>query len=197
MSLNRFSAILLAAGSSKRLPNQNKLLKPLNGRPLLLHVIETVKRLGLTSPVIVTGHEAENIEAAVAGSGVKTVRNETPEQGMASSLRKGLSAIPQDAEGFFIVLGDMPFIEPEDYRLLAEAFVSASGDPICVPVFEGRRGHPVLFASTYIPALESLKGDVGARSLLREYSQAVIEVPCPSARILHDFDELSDFEKND
>lgn len=192
--LSQFTAIILAAGTSSRLPGENKLLKSLRGKPLLTHTLETISSLKLMRPILVTGHDAEKIEPIAAEYPIKIVRNLNPQSGMASSIAVAAANIPDQAIGLFIILGDMPCIAPEDYESLASAFSPAS---ICVPTFEGQRGHPVLFDITYRPSLMELTGDKGAKSVIKKNADKVQEVPVASNRILIDMDKQEDFASHE
>lgn len=110
---------------------------------------------------------------------------------MASSISTGAANVPDEAIGLFIILGDMPYITCEDYESLASVFTPTS---ICVPTFEGQTGHPVLFDITYRQTLMELTGDKGAKSIMKEHKNKVIEVPAPSNRILIDMDKQQDFK---
>jgi CTP:molybdopterin cytidylyltransferase MocA len=183
--------MVLAAGFSRRLPGANKLLKPYHGRPLLAHTLETVAGLGLADAVVVSGYEGEHIAEQAAQAGLRCVRNDEAASGMGSSIAAGVRALREGLAGVFIVLGDMPEVTPEDYARLAAAH-EAQPARICVPVWEGRRGHPVLFGADHRGALAALTGDVGARSILREAAD-VLSVPAASAGVLVDLDTEADF----
>src|SRR4029077_8604145 len=108
--------------------------------------------------------------------------------GMASSLKAGLSALPPDIDGVLVCLGDMPRIEPAVLDRLIAAFNPLEGRAICVPVWQGKRGNPVLWAKTFFPEMGSLAGDVGARHLIGQYAELVAEVPMPDDGVLLDID---------
>ena len=186
-----YGAVVLAAGFSRRLPGANKLLKTYHGRPLLAHTLGTVAGLGLADAVVVGGHDGEQIAGLAEQAGLRCIRNDDAASGMGSSIAAGVRALRQELAGVFIVLGDMPEVTPQDYARLAAAH-DAQPTRICVPVWEGRRGHPVLFGADHRAALAALKGDVGARSILREAAD-VLSVPAASAGVLVDLDTEEDF----
>jgi molybdenum cofactor cytidylyltransferase len=189
---NRFGAIVLAAGLSSRMGGPNKLLQGYRGLPLLEHALKAVESLGVADCVAVTGRDCETISALAASYAVRTVHNPNYADGLGSSIAAGICALDRSIAGVFIALGDMPGVVPKDYQLLSRAFKTGA---IMVPVFDLRRGHPVLFCTSYIPELSVLSGDEGARSLLGRHANAVIEVGTGNAGILRDLDLPEDFEE--
>jgi len=125
----------------------------------------------------VTGHQAAEVEKALAGLKVKFVRNPDFAAGLASSVKAGIAAVPADADGAVVCLGDMPLIDARLIDRLIEAFAPASGNLIAVPVSGGRRGNPVLWSRRFFDELMTLDGDIGARHLIAKHNEAVAEVP--------------------
>jgi molybdenum cofactor cytidylyltransferase len=192
---DELGAIILAAGRSTRMGGPNKLLTPIKGRPLLEHAIATVASLVLGDAVVVTGHMNDEVEKLASRWRVRTVHNPRFADGMGGSIAAGMSALKPSLAGVFVVLGDMPFIEPRDYAALAASFSPGTGGDICVTVHGGRRGHPVLFGRPYFAGLSRLTGDRGAAALVQSYGSCVVEVPVDSPRIFTDFDEPADFSR--
>lgn len=126
--------MVLAAGRSSRMGTLNKLLAPLDGKPMLCHVVEAALAAGLADVVVVTGHMREQVEAALRGLPVRFVHNPDYREGLASSLKAGVAALSRDIDGAFIILGDMPRIRADHLRRLADAFDPAAGRSIVVPV---------------------------------------------------------------
>ena len=192
-NLGSYGAVVLAAGFSRRLPGENKLLRHYRGRPLLAHTLRSVASLGLDDAIVVVGYDAERVAPVAMGLGLRHVRNEQSTAGMGYSLAAGVESLSADLAGIFVVLGDMPEIRAEDYRRLAEAH-EAQPARICVPVWNEQRGHPVLFGAAYRDALARLTGDVGARHVLSRHADHVVRVPASSPGVLADFDRRADFE---
>jgi molybdenum cofactor cytidylyltransferase len=165
----------------------NKLLAPVAGVPMVRRVAETALASAASPVIVVTGHQAREVEAALAGLDVTLVHNPHHAAGLAGSLKTGLAALPPDAAAFVVCLGDMPLIEPAHIDRLIAAFDPQSR-PICVPVHAGRRGNPVLWSRRYIPDMLALQGDHGARPLLKEHAAAIAEVPVGTDTIFADFD---------
>jgi molybdenum cofactor cytidylyltransferase len=170
------TAIILAAGRSTRMGGPNKLLAELGGKPLVRLVTEQALASKAHDVIVVTGHQAELVEKALAGLDVKFVRNPDFAEGLASSVKAGIAAVPDDADGAVICLGDMPMISAQLIDHLIEAFAPDRGNLIAVPVSDGRRGNPVLWSRRFFNELMALDGDIGARHLIARHGEAVAEV---------------------
>jgi molybdenum cofactor cytidylyltransferase len=171
------AAIILAAGRSTRMGGPNKLLAELGGKPLVRLVTEQALASKAKDVIVVTGHQAELVEKALAGLDVKFVRNADFAQGLASSVKAGVAAVRDDADGAVICLGDMPMISAQLIDHLIDAFAPDRGNLIAVPVSDSRRGNPVLWSRRFFNELMTLDGDIGARHLIAKHSEAVVEVP--------------------
>lgn len=185
------AAILLAAGLSRRF-GSNKLLHVINGRPMVRHGAEAL--VAATGPgdeiIAVLGHQAAAVKEALHGLPVRFVVNGGYAAGMGGSIAAGVAAVADRAEGVLIAFGDMPWIGAAHIRSLRDAFDAAAADAIALPVHAGQRGHPVIFSRTWFPDLAALEGDRGARAVLTQAGQAVIEVPAPDDAVLRDLDQL-------
>jgi molybdenum cofactor cytidylyltransferase len=174
---HQVSAVVLAAGRSTRMGGPNKLLAELNGQKLVRIVTEQALASKARDVIVVTGHQAELVEKALAGLNVTFVRNPDFAGGLASSVKAGISAVPAQADGAVICLGDMPMISAGLIDHLIEAFAPDRGNLIAVPVSDGRRGNPVLWSRRFFNELMTLDGDIGARHLIAKHNEAVAEVP--------------------
>jgi molybdenum cofactor cytidylyltransferase len=171
------AAIILAAGRSTRMGGPNKLLAEFDGKKLVRIATEQALASKASGVIVVTGHQAELVEHALAGLNVKFVRNPDFAGGMASSVKAGIAAVPADADGAVICLGDMPLIDSGLIDRLIEAFAPDRGNLIAVPVADGRRGNPVLWSRRFFNELMALDGDIGARHLIARHAEAVADVP--------------------
>jgi molybdenum cofactor cytidylyltransferase len=171
------AAIILAAGRSTRMGGPNKLLADLGGKPLVRTVTEQALASKVQSVIVVTGHQAEQVEKALHGLKVKFVRNPDFAEGLASSVKAGVAAVADNADGAVICLGDMPLISSNLIDRLIEAFAPDRGHLIAVPVSDNKRGNPVLWSRRFFNELMTLNGDIGARHLIARHSEAVAEVP--------------------
>jgi molybdenum cofactor cytidylyltransferase len=174
---SNIAAVILAAGRSTRMGGPNKLLADLAGKPMLRSVTERVLASKVSSVTVVTGHQAAEVENALAGLKVKFVRNPDFFAGLASSVKAGIAAVPANADGVVVCLGDMPRIDARLVDRLIEAFAPDRGHLIAVPVSDSRRGNPVLWSRRFFGELMKLDGDIGARNLIAAHAEAVVEVP--------------------
>lgn len=171
------AAVILAAGRSTRMGGPNKLLAELNGKKLVRIVAEQAVASKAAGVIVVTGHQAAEVERCLAGLNVKFVRNPDFAEGLAGSVKAGIAAVQADADGAVVCLGDMPLIDTRLIDRLIAAFAPDRGSLIAVPVSDGRRGNPVLWSRRFFGELMTLDGDIGARHLIMKHGEAVTEVP--------------------
>jgi len=186
------AGVVLAAGKSRRARPANKLLHAVDGKPMVRRVTETALAAGLAPVVVVTGFEADKVEAALAGLDVAFVHNDGFADGMGGSIGRGIAALPPGAAAAAILLGDMPEVTPATVAALAAAFDAAAGNTICVPVADGRRGNPVLFGRAHFAALAAIRGDRGGRAIVVANPANVVEVAVRDAGVLADYDTVPD-----
>ena len=184
----RIAGIILAAGKSSRMGALNKLLIPIEGKPMVRRAAEAVLGAELAPVCVVTGHQRAEVEEALKGLPVTLVNNENYAAGMSTSLKRGLDALPDDCDGALVALGDMPLITANEIRQLVNAFNPVEGRAIIVPVRRGKRGNPVLWARRFFGEMTAAGGDVGARHLFNAYPEAIAEVEMASDGVLTDID---------
>lgn len=180
----KVGAIVMAAGQSRRM-GSNKLLADLGGRPLITHVVDAIRDAGWPAPIVVTGHDAAAIEAALAGREAHLIHASDHAAGLSRSIAAGIAAVPDDWVAAAICLGDMPLIGPAIFQRLAE---HAHPGAIVLPLHAGRRGHPVLWGRNHISELSNLKGDAGGKAVLDRLGQAIVKVACDDVAVLVDVD---------
>ncbi len=185
---NGIAGVVLAAGRSLRMGEVNKLLAEIGGTPMVVRAVDAVLASGVDPVLVVTGHEAEKIRTALAGRPVRFVHNPDYAAGLSGSLGTALAAIPDEAEGALICLGDMPRVTAEHLARLVETFEARDEPAICVPTHEGTRGNPSLWHRDFFAEMGEVSGDAGARRLLGEHAASVVEVEMPDAGILLDID---------
>ena len=183
--------VVLAAGRSSRLGRPKQLL-PLAGMPLLAHVLRNATASALDEVVLVLGHEATPIGATVGQWGQRIVVNPDYAAGQSTSLRAGLAAVDPTAEAVVVLLGDQPQVGPAVVDALIEAY-RATGAPIVVPTYGGRRGNPVLFTRTLFPELARVGGDEGARGVVRAHDAEVLAVAVGPGPAPRDVDTEADY----
>jgi molybdenum cofactor cytidylyltransferase len=182
------AAIILAAGRSTRMGGPNKLLAELGGKTLVRIVTEQALASKAQSVIVVTGHQADEVRSALRGLKVTFVHNPHFAEGLASSVKSGIAAVPANADAAVICLGDMPLIDAHLIDRLIEAFAPDRGNLIAVPVSDTRRGNPVLWSRRFFQELMTLEGDIGARHLINRHSEAVAEVPVEGSGAFLDID---------
>ena len=183
----QIAAIVLAAGKSTRM-GANKLIAEIGGKPLVRIAAEQALASQAGPVIVVTGHQREAVEQAVAGLKVTLVHNPDYEDGLGTSLRAGIGAVPASAAGAIVCLGDMPQVDAPLINKLIAAFDPERGALVAVPTIDGKRGNPVLWARRFFPDLMKVSGDVGARHLIGENASAVVEVAMSGAAALTDVD---------
>ena len=182
------AAMILAAGRSTRMGGPNKLLAELGGKPLVRIVTEQALASRAQGVIVVTGHQADEVQNALHGLKVTFAHNPDFAEGLAGSVKAGIAAVPSGADGVVICLGDMPLIEARLIDRMIESFAPDRGNLIVVPVSDGRRGNPVLWSRRFFNELMTLDGDIGARHLIAKHGEAVAEVPVEGHSAFLDID---------
>jgi molybdenum cofactor cytidylyltransferase len=182
------AGVVLAAGRSSRMGGPNKLLAEIGGKPLVRIVVDAVLASRARPVVVVTGHQRDKVEAALAGLPVKFVHNPHFADGLGTSLKAGIAALPAEADGAIVCLGDMPQVDAALIDRLIGAFDPDHGALVVLPTIDGKRGNPVVWSRRFFPDLMAVEGDVGARYLIGRYTEAVAEVPLTGAAALTDVD---------
>jgi molybdenum cofactor cytidylyltransferase len=189
------SAILLAAGESRRMGRPKQLLA-WQGRTLLEHCLESLIDSDADETILVLGHEADLIRKSLPALPIKIAINPDYNRGMASSLRRGLLAMDPGSEAFLVLLADQPGIGPEIINTLIRRFRKA--DPkrgIVRPVYRGLRGHPVLISTQYLKEALQLQGDVGARRILLNHPGDILEIEVDQDAVLKDIDTPEEYQE--
>jgi len=189
----RIACIVLAAGRSSRMAPRNKLLESIGGEPVVRRVAATALASGARPVLVVTGHEAAPVAAALRGLDVTIVANPSYAEGLSTSLRAGVGALPVDIDGALVCLGDMPEVEGSVLGALMAAFTGASA--ICVPVHHERRGNPVLWGRSYFAEMMGVTGDIGAKSLMARHEEHLVEVAVGTDSIFEDIDAPADLTR--
>ncbi len=186
--MSGIQGILLAAGSATRFGSDKLVHRLGDGTPIALASGRNLLAALPKSLAVV-----RSAESALAGllreAGLDIVECADASEGMGRSLAAGVRA-SRDATGWVVALADMPFIQPETVRRVAERLLA--GDAIVAPFFHGARGHPVGFGGVFRAELESFRGDAGARSLLREHEDLIAKVAVDDPGVLRDIDTLQD-----
>jgi molybdenum cofactor cytidylyltransferase len=189
------AAIVPAAGMSTRM-GQNKLFLTYNSKSLIVHAVDTLLSSEIDQVIVVVGHEAERVKESLRGKPVTIVVNPEYRDGLSTSVRAGLAAVPAEAGAIMIFLADQPLLEPADVKRLVCAFAEAKehGKSIVVPFFRGQRGNPVILDSSYKESILEVVGDVGCRRVIKRNPDRVFAVEMETNHVVRDVDTLQDYE---
>ena len=190
------TALVPAAGMSTRL-GRNKLLLSFKGKPLIAHAVDTLLASAVNPIVIVLGHEADQVRAAVGERRVIFVENREYREGLGSSIRTGLAAIPVSTDAIMIYLPDQPLLEPGDVNFLIRAFVEAgkTNKSIVVPLFRGQRGNPVIIDSSYQTSILAMAGETGCRRVIKQNPDQVLTVEMETDHVVRDVDTADEYQR--
>lgn len=184
------AAVVLAAGKSTRMAPYNKLLvTDRAGKPMIARTVDNVLSSGARPVIVVTGHHADEIKAALAGRPVTYVPSPNYEAGLSESLKAGIAAVPPEARAAIVCLGDMPLVTGRIIDRLLAAHDADEGRLIAVPTHQGQLGNPILWDRSFFPALLAMTGDGGGgRRIIREHAEQVAEIEVNDDAVLRDFD---------
>ena len=191
------SAVILAAGESRRMGKQNKLLLPVGGGALLVKLVKSVCDSDVGQVLVVIGHEAEKIRRELNELPLSFVYNPNFREGMTTSIKSGVKKVSPDCDGFLICLADMPFINTPEINKLIHAYVQnriKEKRLIVVPEFQGQRGNPVLFSSEFRNDILEYKKESGCRGVIMNYPESVKEIKMDNNNMLLDVDTLEDYQ---
>ena len=185
------SAILLAAGQSKRMDGENKLIKKIQNIPLIEHSIENILSSSIDELIIVLGYQKDIIEKIInKHKKIKIVFNQNFKSGMASSIKVGVNNLSNQSKAFFICLGDMPKINKNVYNDLIQYIEKYD---VIIPTHKGRQGNPVLFSKSLKDKIMSIEGDYGAKGLLKKYSGKLLFREINDEAIMIDYNTRENF----
>ncbi len=188
------SAILLAAGQSKRMNGENKLTKEIQGIPLIKHSVKNILFSSIDELIVVLGYQKEIIEKLIdKHKKIKFVFNKDFESGMASSIKAGLNNLSDNSEAFFICLGDMPMVNKKIYNHLISY---RKKKDIIVPTYNNIQVNPVLFSKSMRPSIMTINGDIGAKKILELNIGKMLKVKIDDVNITRDFNTKNDFNSS-
>jgi molybdenum cofactor cytidylyltransferase len=186
------SAILLAAGTSSRFEGKNKLLSKYKNKVLFKYAFEELVKSKISKVIVVLGKNRNDFKKLISiNQKVQVLYNKNYKKGMSTSIKEGLKKIKKPTKGFLICLSDMPKIKASIYNKILKKFSLNKNNPV-VPMYNKKRGNPVCFPYNFKRKLMKLKGDAGAKYILKKTKCSSINVKSKS--ILIDFDRRSDFK---
>ncbi len=188
------SAVILAAGLSSRMEGRHKPLLDIGGQPMLRRVVTAVLGVAPAEVVVVTGYRAPEVTAVLDDLPVRFVHNSDFAQGQPGSVVTGVRALTAFCQVVMVVLGDQPFLTPTSLRSLLGAYRTADeGKSILVPMRNGQRGNPVLFAARHIPEITAGLLNVGCRRLIDSHPELVARIEMDDDAFVQDCDTPADY----
>jgi molybdenum cofactor cytidylyltransferase len=184
-------AIILAAGESRRM-NTPKMLLPFKGKTIIEKVIENVVSSDVNKTLVVVGFSGDIIVERIKDLPVSHCSNENYREGMLSSVKCGLMNLPEKFEAVVVMPGDYPGIGADIINILIDSF-RGSGKKIVIPLFGGKRGHPILISYEYRDEVMKLRSEEGLRGLAMKFPDKVLEVEANDPAILRDIDTMDDY----
>jgi molybdenum cofactor cytidylyltransferase len=191
--MGKIWAIVLAAGESKRM-GFPKMLLTFNGKIMLENVISNIESSDINKIMVVLGAEQKILWEVVSKTSAKSCYNVNYKDGMLSSVKCGFRNVPSDSDAVLVFQGDQPLIKSDVINNVINAFRS-SNKGIVIPVYQKKRGHPLLIGNKYITEIEKLDAQDGLRSLAYKFPDDVLEIETDSPGILRDFDTYEDYKK--
>ena len=183
------AAVVMAAGRSRRMAPHNKLLVgDKAGKPMIARVVDNVLSSNARPILVVTGHQAEQVEHALGGRPVRYVHATDYAEGLSASLKAGIAAVPPECSAAVVCLGDMPLVTGRMIDRLLSMYDQEEGRLIVLPTFRGKQGNPMLWDKRFFPEILQISGDSGARFLVGKYAEFVCEVEMADDAVLRDFD---------
>jgi len=187
------SAILLAAGESKRMGELKQLMPFGQNTTIVEQAIDNLLSAAVNEVIVVVGYRAEEVIKSIVGKPVKIAINPNYRQGMSTSIIAGLNLVDSRAQAVMLTLGDQPLINSQTINRLIEEFHNHDRG-IAIPTYQGRRGHPIIFAIKYKEKLLELKGDIGGRQIVKDHPDDILEVAVNAGGIITDIDTISDYQ---
>ena len=195
------SSILLAAGESKRMENENKLVKEVNGISILKYAVKNILGSSIDELIIVLGHEKEIVENIIEkNKKIKFIYNKNYKNSVTSSMQAGLESISKKAEAFFVCLGDMPNVNQNIYNKLIKAKFNYNKKlkpslkkEIIIPTYNSQEGNPVLFSKYMKKKIMDMKKDLEFEKIIDLNREKVLNVPFKNDGVVLDFNTQEDF----
>ena len=187
------NAILLAAGQSKRIPKENKLLKKFKGKILINHILNQLIKSKIKKIIIVLGHEHSLVrKAIIKNKKIQFTLNKDYKSGIASSIKTGIKKVNKVSKGFLIVQSDMPFIKKTHINKIYNS-IDKKNNPVHLLKYKNKIGNPIGFNSSVISKFKKIKGDIGAKFMVKRLKKDAAIIKVNSEKIFKDLDKLTDF----
>lgn len=189
------SAIILAAGTSSRMAGANKLLLPLWSTTSVRLVAENLLKAGVQQVIAVTGYQGKKVQEILEGLPLTVAHNQAYEQGLTTSIQAGVSVAT--GSGYMFCLSDMPFVSSEEYKSILAFFEEKKqmDAPICVPVYDGQPGNPVVFSSAYRQQILQNTQMNGCKNIAQANSTHVYHLAMKTPGVITDMDTPEDYNR--
>lgn len=189
-----FSLVILAAGKSERF-GENKMLVNVLGEPLIRRVVKNALNSQVDEIIVVLGYMASEVKKALHDLPCKTVLNENFEEGMSSSVKKGLSKVSKNAEAVLFLPGDYPLVTAEDINKVISKFKETRAE-IVIASYKGKPGHPILFSRKLLDEIKQIREEEqGLKAVVRKHGEKIILAETNSPGVLMDVDTKEDLNK--
>ena len=186
-------AILLAAGQSKRLKSENKLIKLYKKKPLINHSLNALHKSKVNKVIVVLGHQKKELQKIIKRNNKNIFTyNKEYKKGMASSIKAGLKKVNKKDKGFIIVQSDMPFIKSSDINKIYNS-IKSKKYLVHVLKYRNRVGNPIGFDISIMKKFKKIKGDVGAKFMVKRLKKETRFIKINNLKSFKDFDKVSDF----
>lgn len=191
----RWSAVVLAAGTSSRMEGRHKLLLPVGGRPVIRHTVKQVLAAAPQEVVVVTGYKGRDVGAALADLPIELQPNLRYEEGQMVSVAVGVGALAKATDVVMVCLGDMVLLRTQDYLDLVAAYEAQAECSIVIPYYRGERGNPIAFAVSYAPEVIAGERKLGCRKLANAYPDETYRFEVDHDRYTTDMDTPDDYAR--
>ncbi|MCZ6804888.1 MAG: nucleotidyltransferase family protein [Proteobacteria bacterium] len=193
-TLPNITAIVLAAGESRRMGARNKMELIINGQELIRQTVSTILASNVNEIIVVTGYQADVVRNSLIGLPVVKVHNDDYQQGQMSSVHKGLGKIEKVCDGIMVCLGDQPLLNCDDINYLITAFNTRAHGSILVPTYKGLRGNPIILSYKHRDRILSDKSNLGCKKLIEKKPELVCAVEMENDHVITDIDSPQDYE---
>ena len=185
--------ILLAAGQSKRLKNENKLIKIFKNKPLINHALNSVKNSKIKKIIIILGYQFKEVKKKIKkNKKIIFVHNKNYKNGMSSSIKSGLKKINKNDKGFIILQSDMPFVKTSDINKIYNSIIRKKY-LVHALKYKNRIGNPIGFDISILSKIKKIKGNIGAKYMVKRLKNSTNYIKVSSEKVFKDFDKASDF----
>ena len=185
--------ILLAAGQSKRLKNENKLIKIFKNKPLINHALNSVKNSKIKKIIIILGYQFKEVKKKIKkNKKIIFVHNKNYKNGMSSSIKAGLKKISKKDKGFIILQSDMPFVKTSDINKIYNSIIRKKY-LVHALKYKNRIGNPIGFDISILNKIKKIKGNIGAKYMVKRLKNSTNYIKVSSEKVFKDFDKASDF----